>query len=222
MVNLVYNARNVSLAVSRGNGVIKAREMAALDEAHSIRHAAEEKAAQITDAAQAGYASEKERGYAEGRDLASKEAFERLLSEQIYLDEKLKGIEKALAELVKVSIRSIISSFDDITLIETTIRSALQRMRRENRLQIFIAPSLIDGLAPLVAKLEATFPEIQSIELIEDGSLTLSDFIIESSTSRIECNLAGKLDQLDDLVDKTVAGIAPEDHAVRQDRGLSE
>ncbi|MEO9530041.1 hypothetical protein [Roseibium sp.] len=209
MVNLIYCPENVNLAVSRGDGVIKAGDMAALDEAHSVVRAAEQTSAEITETARAHYQSEKERGYLEGREQADKEAFARLLSEQVYLDRKLLELEADLAVLVKESVRKIISTFDDAALAEATTHSALQRLRRESRVQIFLPPSLIDSFAPIASKLKSQFPEIQSIELIEDAGLAAPDLVVESSTSRIECSLGNKLDALAMVIDEAAAGKKP-------------
>ena len=208
MVNLVYNPRRVNLAVSRGNGVIKANDIATLNEAHCIVRAAEEKASQIIDAAQAKYKHEEERGYIEGRERADKDAFTRLLAEQVYLEKSLCDMEIGLGEVVKNSVRKIIASFDDARLTELTIVSALQKMREQNHLQIHLPPSLRKEFEPLTSKLRATFPQIGSIDIVEDASLEPPNFVMESNTSRIDCNLGHKLEELEALVDEAVAGLA--------------
>jgi len=218
MVNFIYSPKNVNLSVSKGNGVIKAREYEELDEAHSIVRAAEEKAAEIVEEARTRYQSEKERGYREGRELADKDAFSRLVAEQVHLDRKLADLEKSLAGLVKTSVRSILAGFDDMALAESITLTALQKMRRESHLQIRLPHELIKDFEPVARKLKAAFPEVEAVELIEDGSLTPPNLVIESGTSRIECDLGRKFDELDALIDRTAAGLGRAVPATGPDR----
>jgi type III secretion protein L len=211
MVNFVYSPRALNLAVSTGDGVIKAQEMAVLDEAHAIVVAAEGKAAEVMQTAQVHYEQEKERGYLEGCALASKEAFARFLGEQAYFDKKLGDIERGLANVVKSCVRTVLASFDDTALAEAAVFRAMEKMRQESQLQIHLPAALIDDFTPFARKLEATFPNVQSIELIVDSNLAAPNFILVSNTGRIECTLADKLDELDTLIDATVATLAGED-----------
>jgi len=208
MVNLVYNPHNLDLAISGGDGVIKASEMAALDEAHSVLRAAEDRAIEIVQEAEAAYQREKERGYVEGRELARKQAFARALSEQAYLEHKLQELERGLADVVKTCMRKILGSFDDTALVESMTRTALQKMHEDSPLQIHLPPGLIDSFQPVAARLGSSFPKFQSIELVEDRELAAPDFVLETSTCRIECDLAHKLDALDALIDEAVAAMS--------------
>ncbi len=208
MVSHVYNPRTVDLTVSEGTGVIKASDVAALEEAHSIVRAAEQKAAETTAAAETAYQSEKERGYREGRNDAERDAFTRLLSEQSFLDTRLRLLEQDLASLIKACVRKIVGELQDVVVAEAAAAGALRKLRHENQLQIHVPPSLAAEFTPIVSKLETLFPEIQTVELVEDSALAPPNLILESRTSRIECDLARNLEELDALIDATAAALS--------------
>ncbi|EHS51854.1 hypothetical protein PDO_5010 [Rhizobium sp. PDO1-076] len=211
MVNLIFRPEVINHTVSRGNGVIKAVEFSALEEAHTVLQTARDNAVQIAASAQAHYRDEKERGYREGRESADKEALARLLADHDHLDRKLQAMERDLADLVKSSIRKILAVFEDCALVETVLHQALQKLRRDSRLQIYLPPYLGPSFAAITAKIEAKFPSFQSIEILEDSSLNQHSFVLESTTNRIECDLGHMLGEVDQLIDQTAANIAHSD-----------
>ncbi len=222
MVNFVYNPCNVALKIAKGNGVIKANEFSALKDAHSILAAAEKKAAEITEAAHSHYKREEERGYLDGLGRANKEALARLVTEQSHLQSKLREIEQDLADLLILSLRKILANFSDLELAEATAHSAMHKMRRESRLQFHLPPSLVADFAPVAKKLEAKYPEIQLIELVEDSALKPPNIVLESPTGRIECNLDTSLNALAALIDTAVTSQSAEPQQLASGREVEE
>ncbi|WP_199823850.1 hypothetical protein [Labrenzia sp. OB1] len=203
--------------MSEGTSVIKARDFDTLGDAQSVVLAAKSKARQIIEDAEKTYEREKERGYQDGRDLAEKEALGRLLSEQSYLDGKLKDLETDLAKLVKFLVRKVIAGFDDTAIIESVTASALQKMRRENSVQIHLPTSLVEGFEPIVGRLKEAFPSIQTVEIVEDSDLAPPNLIVESRTGRVECNLALELDALDTVINETLIRLSSRPESAHQD-----
>lgn len=208
MTDLVYDLRGLDHAVSSGNGVLKSRDMVQLDEARSLILAAEKEAEKIRSKAQEHYLAEKERGYQEGRQEAEQDALSRLLAEQVHLNSKLKELESDLADVVKSCVRKIITTFDDLSLAETAASAALQKMRNERHIQIYLPPSLMEGFAEFATRLETQFPDAKTIELIEDTSLNAPDIIVESRIGRIECGLGNNIAEVEAIIDAAAANIA--------------
>ncbi|MBG6146033.1 type III secretion protein L [Labrenzia sp. EL_142] len=221
MVNQIYRPRFYNLAVSSCNGVVKAQEMAALDEASSIINSAQEKADEIRAAAQGQYELEKERGYLEGREKAEKEAFSRQISDQIFLDNKLKELEAGLVNVVMISVRKIFSGFDDIALCEKTVGSALQKLRQSNQIKISVSPALASHLEPMTDRLKAEFTSFQSMEIIEDSNISFPNFVVESNTGRIEFSLGSKLEELQAVITEVVTGNFHEIPGVKLDEAAA-
>ncbi|MEQ8778017.1 MAG: hypothetical protein RIE06_00035 [Roseibium album] len=221
MVNQIYRPRFYNLAVSSCNGVVKAQEMAALDEASSIINSAQEKADEIRAAAQGQYELEKERGYLEGREKAEKEAFSRQIGDQIFLDNKLKELEAGLVNVVMISVRKIFSGFDDIALCEKTVGSALQKLRQSNQIKISVSPALASHLEPMTDRLKAEFTSFQSMEIIEDSNISFPNFVVESNTGRIEFSLGSKLEELQAVITEVVTGNFHEIPGVKLDEAAA-
>lgn len=215
MTSLIYDLRTLDHAVSRGNGILKAKDMAQLDQARGLILAAEQQAEEIRQKAQEHYEAEKERGYQEGHRAAEEAALSRILSEQIYLDGKLNDLEADLADLIKSCVRKLVSTFDDFALAEAAATSALSKMRNEKQIQFYLPPGLMEAFSEVSIRLEALFPETKAIELIEDATLEAPDIIVESRIGRIECGFGANIDAIYTIIDAVVANLTanPSDNA---------
>ena len=204
MAKLIYSLSDFDHGIAKGNGIIKAATTTALDEARNIIDVANKKAEQIDTRAQRRYESEKKRGYREGRERADLDAFARLVGEQRQLDQTLASLEMALADLVKASVRKIVSDFDDAALVYSVVARALTKIRREGQLQIHLPPDMRDIFVPIASKLEAAVDGIGPIELVEDHTMEAPAFVVESGAGRIECNVPRRLRALETLIDDIV------------------
>jgi len=204
MAKLIYSLNDFDHGIAKGNGIIKAATITALDEARNIIDVANEKAEQIDTRAQRRYESEKKRGYREGRERADLDSFARLISEQRQLDRTLANLEMAVADLVKASVRKIVSEFDDATLVYSVVTRALTKIRREGQMQIHMPPGMRDTFVPIASKLEAAVDGIGPIELVEDHTLEVPAFVVESGAGRLECNVPRRLRALETLIDDIV------------------
>ncbi|EAV41323.1 Flagellar biosynthesis/type III secretory pathway protein [Stappia aggregata IAM 12614] len=203
-MKFLYNPQKIGLAVVRGEGVIKAKDLDALWSATEIVTSAEEKAAEIIAAARAEFDHEKERGYLEGKELAQREALTCLLAEHVYIDKKLQGMEQRLAFLVKSSVRKILSEFDETDLAVSVTKSALRQMREEQVIQIRLAPSMMESIAPIAQAFEEKYSGERSVELIEDASIPPPNLVFETGTGRIECDILTELSEVEDAIDRNI------------------
>ncbi|QFT33942.1 Yop proteins translocation protein L [Labrenzia sp. THAF82] len=206
-MNFLYNPQKIGLAVAQGEGVIKAKDLEALGSASEIVSSAEARAAEIIAAAETEFQNQKERGYAEGRKHAQKEALTCLLEEDAYLDLKLQNLENRLASLVKSSVRKVLSEFDDSCLAVSATKSALRQMRDELTIQIRLAPEMVEAIEPVARAFEERYAGDKSIDLVEDEAIPAPNVVVETATGRIECNILAELLVVDDAIDNSVHGL---------------
>ncbi|MEO9738374.1 MAG: type III secretion system stator protein SctL [Lentilitoribacter sp.] len=206
-MNFLYNPQKISLTVAQGEGVIKAKDLDALGSASEIISSAEARASEIIAAAEAEFEKQKESGYAEGRKNAQREALERLLDEDAYVDLKLQNLENRLASLVKSSVRKVLSEFDDSCLAASATRSALRQMRDELTIQIRLAPELVEAIEPVARAFEERYAGEKSIDLIEDETIPAPNLVVETATGRIECNILAELLVVEDAINNSVHGL---------------
>jgi type III secretion protein L len=184
-----YRLKDMHLQLGAGTRIIKRAEMAELEEATDVLAAARQKAAEIVAEAERLREVERRRGYEEGLKTAETEAFERLIREQALLDDALERSRAEITDLVLGCARSIVQHFDPVDVAVSMTRSALGRMRREKRCQLFAPASIAADIQSRVAAILADFPEIELVDVVEDASLTAPDVVLVSALGRVSCSL---------------------------------
>lgn len=203
-----YRLADLGLAASASAGVVKAREVRALDEADAILGAARERAAAILADSEAVYQTRREEGYAEGLAAAARDALAQLLAEQSALDAAVRGLEGRLAGLVVACVGGIIGQIDDATVAERLALTALTKMRREQRAQLFVPLALVEPMRERVGAILATFPEVELIDVVGDPALSPPSVVLQSSLGRVRCALDDALDTLDRTIREVLGDTA--------------
>lgn len=192
----IYKLDEIGCGLGSSTGVIKRADCATLDTAARIVEDAKRRAAQIIDDAQAGHEAERQRGYSEGVRQAEAHAFAQVLDQQVELDARLAGLEAELAHVVFDLVVKIVGRFDDMSIARNLTRQALQRMRREKRIQLFVSPDLVDRMKEQCADLIGDFPEVELIDVVGDADLSSGDVILQSELGRVTCVLDDALGDL--------------------------
>lgn len=195
MVTL-YRLKDLHIRLPAGAHVIKAEAANSLAGSTALLDEAERKAAQIVEEAQRHYEQEKIRGYREGAAQASMEAVTRLLEEEAKLESCLAAINEDLADIVIACVRKIIDRFDDRDLARAYIRTAVRKMCRQRRIRLSVSAEQYPIIRDQVESLAGEFTEIEAIDVVENVSLTGTQFILESEIGRIEGSVEDNLEQL--------------------------
>lgn len=184
-----YRLKDVGLQLGSGARIIKRAEMADLETATDVISAARERAAEIVAEAERLREAERRRGYEEGLKAAERDAFERLIREQAVLDEALERSRADITDLVLGCTRSIVQHLDPVEVAVSMTRTALGRMRREKRCQLFAPASIATEVQARIAAILADFPEIELVDVVEDASLTAPNVVLASALGRVSCSL---------------------------------
>lgn len=192
-----YRLKELGFRLAQGGHVIPADEFDAIEEAARLMRDAEERSAGIIADAKIVYEQEKLRGYEDGLENARLEAIKRLIDEHRILDRALQEVAQDLSILVSSCVRKLIDGFADTARVESIVRIALGKMRREKRVEMRVSPALCPFLRSSVDALRNDFPEIELIDVIEDEALASDQVIVETSLGRVDGNLGQRLEELD-------------------------
>jgi type III secretion protein L len=184
-----YRLTDVGLQLGAGTRIIKRAEMADLDAAADVVAAARQRAAEIVAEAERLRESERQRGYEEGLKTAQADSFERLIREQVQFDEALERSRADITDLVLACTRSIVQHLDPADVAVSMTRTALGRMRREKRCQLFAPASLVPEIQARIEAILADFPEIELVDVVEDASLSEPNVVLVSALGRVSCSL---------------------------------
>lgn len=195
-----YRLKELGVRLAGGGHIIPAEEFAAVEESARLLGAAEEKSAEILADAVRIYEQEKIRGYEDGLQESRLAAVERLIGEQRALDKALQSMEHELAALVATCVRKLISEFADTARAESVVRSALSKMRREKRVEVRAPEALYSFLRSSISAIRADFPEVDLIDVVEDGALAAGQVVVETSIGRVDGDLGQRLEDLEVVI----------------------
>lgn len=203
---LLKAGRLAELGASLGPGPqrVTAAEARALLGAEEIVAAAEARAAAIVEEAARLREEERRRGYEEGLAEGRAEVLRGLLAEQADLDRELAGLEAGVAATALTIARAVIGEVADPDLAASLAARALHEMRRERRADLRVAPALAAELRARLPEILEGFPEVEVVDVIEDGDLEGASVILESRVGRVEADLERVLARFEDGLARTV------------------
>ncbi|MFM2281237.1 MAG: hypothetical protein RLZZ444_3468 [Pseudomonadota bacterium] len=184
-----YRLKEVGLQLGAGTRIIKRAEMADLENATNIIIAARQKAAEIVAEAERLREAERRRGYEEGLKAAEVESFERLIREQVLFDDALERSRGEITDLVLGCTRAIVQHLNPVDVAVSMTRSALGRMRREKRCQLYAPANIASEIQTRLETILADFPEIELVDVVEDASLSAPNVVLVSALGRVSCSV---------------------------------
>lgn len=195
-----YRLKDAGFRLASGAHILSKEEFEPVAAATALVDDARAVAAGIVEEARATFESEKRRGYEEGLARARLEAAERLLRENDLLDRKLAEIEDGLTDIVMAGVRRLVQGFDDREKAAIVVRAALRQMRREKKAELRVAPEQYDSMRKSVADIVADFPEIESVDVVEDPALSGAQIIVETSIGRMEGDIGRNIEDLERII----------------------
>lgn len=196
----VFTLRPLGLAFDTTDGILSADTADALSGAALILARARDEAAAILVDAEAARDAERRRGHAEGLAEAQAQSAAWLHAAREDLERRLDQVQTELADVVLLSVKRIVHSFDDRQIALETVRSALASLRSEKRLQLFVAPAVETAIRDALPGFKTDYPEIELIDVIADPSLAAPDVRLESELGVVTSILDDTLAQLGRLL----------------------
>lgn len=157
---------------------------------------AEAEAAAIVAAAAAAYKTERERGYAEGREAAAIELARALARTHGGMEAALMDMEAALPALVTRIVEDILGTFDARELTRSALRRALERVRRGADAVLRVAPESVEIAQETLGALGLS----RTIRLEPDPALEAGRCVFESSLGKAELGIEAQLRVLRDTL----------------------
>lgn len=195
-----YRLKTLGYRLQAGPQILSKEEFAPIGEASALLIDAEERAKAIVDEAKTAYQQECDRGYQDGLAQAKLDAAARLLQESGALDTKLREVERDLTNVVVSSVRKLIDTFDDVSRAEAVVRGGLRQMRREKKAELRVSPEQLAHFQASISSIIQEFPEVELVDVVEDGSLVAPQVVLETSIGRVEGDFGRRLAELEEIL----------------------
>lgn len=203
-MGLAFLIRREGFEAGSDRTLFKRDEFTTLLDAHALMRSAEQAAAKLRDAAQQevdaafaradeACASERERGYREGKELAQQELAEKLVAIGADAAKTLASLESVLVATVIQGVKSILGEIDANTFFQQALQQVAASIRDESFVTLRVCPAQEDAAQRAVQELLAQTHSSNFIQVNADPELREGACVLESPSGSVDASLETQL-----------------------------
>ena len=201
---LLINKENFKLQSDRR--VVKAADAATVRSAAEIVAAAEAEAARIREEAKAAFEEERRRGYekglADGKLEISMQKLDLVDSSVAFME----SVEGKMAEVVMKALRTFVVEVGDEEMVMQIVRKTLNAViRTQRQVTLKVAPEVVGVVRSRVAEFRASYPTVETLDVVEDPRLKGSACILETEAGVADASVETQLAAIEKSLKKHIA-----------------
>ena len=186
--------------------VVKAADVATIRSAAEIVAAAEAQAAQIREDAKAAYEEERKKGYdkgiADGKTEIAMQKLDLADSSVAFME----NVEEKMSEIVMKALKSCVAEIGDREMVIQIVRKTMAAViRTQRQVTLKVAPELVETVRARVSELTATFPTIETFDVVEDPRLKGSACVLETEAGVADASVESQLAAIERSLKKHIA-----------------
>ncbi len=186
--------------------VVKAADVATIRSAAEIVAAAESQAAQIREDAKAAYEEERKKGYdkgiADGKTEIAMQKLDLVDSSVAFME----NVEEKMSEIVMKALKSCVAEIGDREMVIQIVRKTMAAViRTQRQVTLKVAPELVETVRARVSELTATFPTIETFDVVEDPRLKGSSCVLETEAGVADASVESQLAAIERSLKKHIA-----------------
>jgi type III secretion protein L len=186
--------------------VVKATDVATVRSAAEIVAAAEAQAAQIREDAKAAYEEERKKGYdkgiADGKTEIAMQKLDLVDSSVAFME----NVEEKMSEIVMKALKSCVAEIGDREMVIQIVRKTMAAViRTQRQVTLKVSPELVENVRARVSELTATFPTIETFDVVEDPRLKGSACVLETEAGVADASVESQLAAIERSLKKHIA-----------------
>ena len=186
--------------------VVKAADVATVCSAAEIVAAAETQAAQIREDAKAAYEEERKKGYdkgiADGKTEIAMQKLDLVDSSVAFMED----VEEKMSEIVMKALKSCVAEIGDREMVIQIVRKTMAAViRTQRQVTLKVSPELVETVRARVSELTATFPTIETFDVVEDPRLKGSACVLETEAGVADASVESQLAAIERSLKKHIA-----------------
>ena len=186
--------------------VVKAADVATVRSAAEIVAAAETQAAQIREDAKAAYEEERKKGYdkgiADGKTEIAMQKLDLVDSSVAFME----NVEEKMSEIVMKALKSCVAEIGDREMVIQIVHKTMAAViRTQRQVTLKVAPELVETVRSRVSELTATFPTIETFDVVEDPRLKGSSCVLETEAGVADASVESQLAAIERSLKKHIA-----------------
>ena len=201
---LLINKKDFALTSDRR--LVKASDVATVNSADEIVAAAEAEAARIREEAKVAFEAEKKRGYNEGLQKGKLEIAMQKLDLVDSSVAFMENVEEKMSEIVMKALKSCVAEIGDREMVIQIVRKTMAAViRTQRQVTLKVAPELVETVRARVSELTATFPTIETFDVVEDPRLKGSACVLETEAGVADASVESQLAAIERSLKKHIA-----------------
>ena len=186
--------------------VVKAADVATVRSAAEIVAAAEAQAAQIREDAKVAYEEERKKGYdkgiADGKTEIAMQKLDLVDSSVAFME----NVEEKMSDIVMKALKSCVIEIGDREMVIQIVRKTMAAViRTQRQVTLKVAPELVETVRARVSELTATFPTIETFDVVEDPRLKGSSCVLETEAGVADASVESQLAAIERSLKKHIA-----------------
>lgn len=186
--------------------VVKAADVATVRSAAEIVAAAEAQAAQIREDAKVAYEEERKKGYdkgiADGKTEIAMQKLDLVDSSVAFME----NVEEKMSDIVMKALKSCVTEIGDREMVIQIVRKTMAAViRTQRQVTLKVAPELVETVRARVSELTATFPTIETFDVVEDPRLKGSSCVLETEAGVADASVDSQLAAIERSLKKHIA-----------------
>ena len=186
--------------------VVKAADVATVRSAAEIVAAAEAQAAQIREDAKSAYEEERKKGYdkgiADGKTEIAMQKLDLVDSSVAFME----NVEEKMSDIVMKALRSCVIEIGDHEMVIQIVRKTMAAVIRTQRhVTLKVPPEQVEAVRARVSELTATFPTIETFDVVEDPRLKGSSCVLETEAGVADASVESQLAAIERSLKKHIA-----------------
>jgi len=186
--------------------VVKAADVATVRSAAEIVAAAEAQAAQIREDAKVAYEEERKKGYdkgiADGKTEIAMQKLDLVDSSVAFME----NVEEKMSDIVMKALKSCVIEIGDHEMVIQIVRKTMAAVIRTQRhVTLKVPPEQVEAVRARVSELTATFPTIETFDVVEDPRLKGSSCLLETEAGVADASVESQLAAIERSLKKHIA-----------------
>ena len=186
--------------------VVKAADVATVRSAAEIVAVAEAQAAQIREDAKAAYDEERKKGYdkgiADGKTEIAMQKLDLVDSSVAFME----NVEEKMSEIVMKALKSCVAEIGDREMVIQIVRKTMAAViRTQRQVTLKVSPELVETVRARVSELTATFPTIETFDVVEDPRLKGSACVLETEAGVADASVESQIAAIERSLKKHIA-----------------
>jgi type III secretion system HrpE/YscL family protein len=218
-VALAYLVKQEHLQITPAAAVVKAQDMAVLEDARAVLEQCEAVTEQVRQEGERAYAEQRARGFEHGVEQGYAQCARQLADTEAAAARYLAALDSKLVALVIAVVKKLAPKIGAERFVADLIAQAIKEAKSERFLLVKVHPDNRECVARRLAEMKQGQPMVEFFDVVADPQLDGFSCVLESEAGVVKAGLNAQLQVIEEAMQRSLAGAVIDfgEHAPRED-----